>query len=307
MENDRKRKNMGFFVKLTLKESKEKIAAKEKTLKRKLTKEEKEKIMQNVARRTKRRTVRNALFAGIAGLTIFGGGAKLVKALNPGDSPSIETTKEETKNDANKDFRENMSVDESEYIYQNEEEKEIKEIENADDALNYFKNMYIEEYEKETGNDKLTTEDIKISLSSQNYIYVLDDGTIVTHGNFPYNTEDAIKTDGHSYTSEQDKKVYEIILKENNKIIDACIHKNEEMQRVIPGDNYSEMKDYESILSKFGPITSDIYKLIDAYNSSSKNISAIKEKLLNHVNDYKNNNKDVNQIEQNNDGEEIGE
>ena len=28
MENDRKRKNMGFFVKVTLKESKEKIAAK---------------------------------------------------------------------------------------------------------------------------------------------------------------------------------------------------------------------------------------------------------------------------------------
>lgn len=304
MENDRKIKNRGIFVRITRKEANERIARREKKLERKLTKKEKDKIIQKVARRARIKTARKALVAGISGLAIFGG-ANTIKALNAGENNDKAIGAEAHIDMGRADFFKKIKVEVEQIAEtakeQGEYKKEIDEITTSQEALNYFKNMYIEEYEKETGDSQLTTADIKILETAQSYVYVLDDGTIVTHGDVPDITEQAITNDGHEYTSKENKNIYEVSLAENGKVIDAGISNDNQMEKVIPGDRYSEMKDYQSILSKMGPITSDVYKLMEAIDNPDKDTSVEKENLLKHVVEYKNNSKSINQNEQDND------
>lgn len=193
----------------------------------------------------------------------------------------------------------------TEEVEQNEEslteeektEKEINELKSKEDVLNYFKNMYIEEYEKATGDDKLTTADIQIQTSSQSYVYELDDGTIVTHGDLPANTESAIKNDGHEYTDLQNKLVYKVSRVDDGTVLDAATANGDEMKKVVIGDKYSEMKDYDSILSKMGPITRDIYKLMNSIEDTRADSTGPRTDLLEHVLEYKQNNKTVDQME----------
>ena len=69
------------------------------------------------------------------------------------------------------------------------------------------------------------------------------------------------------------------------------------MRKVIIGDKYSEMKDYESILSKMGPITRDVYELMSSIEDTRVDSTSKKANLLEHVLDYKQNNKTVDQME----------
>lgn len=198
-----------------------------------------------------------------------------------------------------KDQASTEEVDQNEESLTEEEktEKEINELESKEDVLDYFKNMYIEEYEKATGDDKLTTEDIQIQTSSQSYVYELDDGTIVTHGDLPANTESAIKNDGHEYTDLQNKLVYKVSRVDDGTVLDAATANGDEMKKVVIGDKYSEMKDYDSILSKMGPITRDIYQLMNSIEDTRADSTGTKADLIEHVLDYNQNNRTVEQTE----------
>lgn len=167
---------------------------------------------------------------------------------------------QEAKEDTKKvnEFKEGLQVDQSELQTL---ENEIDELETSDDVLNYMKNMYIEEYEKVTGDTQLTTADIKITMNEQNHIYELDNGMLVTHGQTPDVTKKAIQEDGHTYTAieKRNPKVYTVRLKDNNEIIDAITLGKDENNdpiavKVIPGDNYKEMKDYTSTMEKLGNV-----------------------------------------------------
>lgn len=198
-----------------------------------------------------------------------------------------------------KDQASTEEVDQNEESLTEEEktEKEINELESKEDVLDYFKNMYIEEYEKATGDDKLTTADIQIQTSSQSYVYELDDGTIVTHGDLPANTESAIKNDGHEYTDLQNKLVYKVSRVDDGTVLDAATANGDEMRKVVIGDKYSEMKDYDSILSKMGPITRDIYQLMNSIEDTRADSTGTKADLIEHVLDYNQNNRTVEQTE----------
>lgn len=296
MENDRKKKSRGFFVNKTRGIASRKIKSQQQKLGRKLTKEEKHKIVKKVARKAKIATFGVTLSALVA----VAGGVKDTKALPDGNGQNRVKT-ENTKNTKD-EWRNSIKVDDKDYTIETEkeestEEKEINELESKEDVLNYFKNMYIEEYEKATGDDKLTTEDIQIQISSQNYVYELDDGTIVTHGNLPANTESAIINDGHEYTDLQNKPVYKVSRVEDGTVLDATMATGDEMRKVIIGDKYSEMKDYESILSKMGPITKDVYELMSSIEDTRLDSTSIKKNLLEHVLDYKQNNRTVDQMQ----------
>lgn len=276
-----------FFMKFTREDAKKQIEIKEKKLNRKLTPEEKHKIIKEVAHNARAKAIRASL-AAFLGIGTIAAGVTAVRALNPG----TEVKKEETQSNTNEKGKENPFL--VDIKVKDKDEKEINALNTKEAIVAYLKNMYIEEYEKETGDTTLTTADIKIMESSQDYIYQLEDGTFVTHGQNPETTEMNMKENGEEYSTYTNEKgtaiesnVYSVRLNENDKILDMITEKD--LKRTIPGDNYLEMKDYNSILEKMGNVVSKSYSLMNvvgAENISQATVDNYKKELLKAVKKY---------------------
>lgn len=276
-----------FFMKFTREDAKKQIEIKEKKLNRKLTPEEKHKIIKGVAHNARAKAIRASL-AAFLGIGTIAAGVTAVRALNPG----TEVKKEETQSNTNEKGKENPFL--VDIKVKDKDEKEINALNTKEAIVAYLKNMYIEEYEKETGDTTLTTADIKIMESSQDYIYQLEDGTFVTHGQNPETTEMNMKENGEEYSTYTNEKgtaiesnVYSVRLNENDKILDMITEKD--LKRTIPGDNYLEMKDYNSILEKMGNVVSKSYSLMNvvgAENISQATVDNYKKELLKAVKKY---------------------
>lgn len=275
-----------FFMKFTREDAKKQIEIKEKKLNRKLTPEEKHKIIKGVAHNAREKAIRASL-AAFLGIGTIAAGVTAVRALNPGTEVRTETQSNTNETEKGKSFKEGILVEDK-------DEKEINALNTKEAIVAYLKNMYIEEYEKETGDTTLTTADIKIMESSQDYIYQLEDGTFVTHGQNPETTEMNMKENGEEYSTYTDEKgtaiesnVYSVRLNENDKILDMITEKD--LKRTIPGDNYLEMKDYNSILEKMGNVVSKSYSLMNvvgAENISQATVDNYKKELLKAVKKY---------------------
>lgn len=275
-----------FFMKFTREDAKKQIEIKEKKLNRKLTPEEKHKIIKGVAHNARTKAIRASL-AAFLGIGTIAAGVTAVRALNPGTEVRTETQSNTNETEKGKSFKEGILVEDK-------DEKEINALNTKEAIVAYLKNMYIEEYEKETGDTTLTTADIKIMESSQDYIYQLEDGTFVTHGQNPETTEMNMKENGEEYSTYTNEKgtaiesnVYSVRLNENDKILDMITEKD--LKRTIPGDNYLEMKDYNSILEKMGNVVSKSYSLMNvvgAENISQATVDNYKKELLKAVKKY---------------------
>ena len=275
-----------FFMKFTREDAKKQIEIKEKKLNRKLTPEEKHKIIKGVAHNARAKAIRASL-AAFLGIGTIAAGVTAVRALNPGTEVRTETQSNTNETEKGKSFREGILVEDK-------DEKEINALNTKEAIVAYLKNMYIEEYEKETGDTTLTTADIKIIESSQDYIYQLEDGTFVTHGQNPETKEMNMKENGEEYSTYTNEKgtviesnVYSVRLNENDKILDMITEKD--LKRTIPGDNYLEMKDYNSILEKMGNVVSKSYSLMNvvgAENISQATVDNYKKELLKAVKKY---------------------
>ena len=275
-----------FFMKFTREDAKKQIEIKEKKLNRKLTPEEKHKIIKGVAHNAREKAIRASL-AAFLGIGTIAAGVTAVRALNPGTEVRTETQSNTNETEKGKSFKEGILVEDK-------DEKEINALNTKEAIVVYLKNMYIEEYEKETGDTTLTTADIKIMESSQDYIYQLEDGTFVTHGQNPETTEMNMKENGEEYSTYTNEKgtaiesnVYSVRLNENDKILDMITEKD--LKRTIPGDNYLEMKDYNSILEKMGNVVSKSYSLMNvvgAENISQATVDNYKKELLKAVKKY---------------------
>lgn len=275
-----------FFMKFTREDAKKQIEIKEKKLNRKLTPEEKHKIIKGVAHNARAKAIRASL-AAFLGIGTIAAGVTAVRALNPGTEVRTETQSNTNETEKGKSFRGGILVEDK-------DEKEINALNTKEAIVAYLKNMYIEEYEKETGDTTLTTADIKIMESSQDYLYQLEDGTFVTHGQNPETTEMNMQENGEkysTYTNENgsaiESNVYAIRLSENNKILDMITDKD--LKRTIPGDNYLEMKGYNSILEKMGNVVSKSYSLMNvvgAENISQATVDNYKKELLKAVKKY---------------------
>ena len=275
-----------FFMKFTREDAKKQIEIKEKKLNRKLTPEEKHKIIKGVAHNAREKAIRASL-AAFLGIGTIAAGVTAVRALNPGTEVRTETQSNTNETEKGKSFKEGILVEDK-------DEKEINALNTKEAIVAYLKNMYIEEYEKETGDTTLTTADIKIMESSQDYIYQLEDGTFVTHGQNPETTEMNMKENGEEYSTYTNEKgtaiesnVYSVRLNENDKILDMITEKD--LKRTIPGDNYLEMKDYNCILEKMGNVVSKSYSLMNvvgAENISQATVDNYKKELLKAVKKY---------------------
>lgn len=275
-----------FFMKFTREDAKKQIEIKEKKLNRKLTPEEKHKIIKGVAHNARKKAIRASL-AAFLGIGTIAAGVTAVRALNPGTEVRTETQSNTNEKGEKIPFPDWIKVEDK-------DEKEINALNTKEAIVAYLKNMYIEEYEKETGDTTLTTADIKIMESSQDYIYQLEDGTFVTHGQNPETTEMNMKENGEEYSTYTNEKgtaiesnVYSVRLNENDKILDMITEKD--LKRTIPGDNYLEMKDYNSILEKMGNVVSKSYSLMNvvgAENISQATVDNYKKELLKAVKKY---------------------
>ena len=245
----------------------------------KLTKKDKKK--------TKKRAKRKLAIAGIiAALGITGGVTAAIKMLPEGKPQEPVATMEDQNNTKSKlnEFKEryHFEVDEKKTIQQDSEIiKEINELQNENDVLSYLKNMYIEKYEEKTGDKNLTTKDIEIYSNSQNYVYVDETtGDIITHGDNPADLEKMLQDDEVSYDVEYDVSTYSIENAQDGQIMDMIVMKSQAGKtipvKVIPGNQYNEMKNYDSILDDMGTVIPDGLKYMENFEDENAKNNFIK-------------------------------
>lgn len=214
----------------------------------------------NRKRNTKKQPKGNSFFKkiGIAVLGLLGVAVLVNKELPEGNTTTQNTIEgKANENPIANDFTARVRVEESEQknnsnIIKNIEQ-EVNSLHTKEEVLAYLKNMYIEEYEKETEDISLTIDDIKIRISSQNYVLIDENtGDIITHGELPELTIKALQENNIIYDVEYNKKTYSI--ENNGEIIDMATLENGVTIKVIPGNKYNEMKGYNSILEKLGGV-----------------------------------------------------
>ena len=288
---DKKEKNKrSFGSKLTARIArmiaKKEITKREQELGRKLSREEKNLIFRELKEKVRNKGLA-FLLAGVIGIGGLGAG---YLALSEGSKVPEVPEQHESGENSKEDWKDSLKVEigEDEVSYTEEQEWIINEIDNLEtkeDVLKWFKNFYLEEYEKVTGDDTTTTSHIKVTLNNQSFVYKLDNGEIVTHSFDINETEAAIKADGQNYTTQNDVDVYRITL--DGKTIDSITSFG---KKVIPGENYAEMKDYESVLEKIGNITNQSFALMGDFETG-RSPEFVRSKLKDAVEEhYKNQN-----------------
>lgn len=286
----KKKQKRDFFARITRKKAKEEILKKQERLGRKLTAEEKHKIIQRVAKQAKNKVLAVVL-AGSIGFGAFAT-VQTTRMLNAGDEdrrPAQEHVLDKTEQES---FKESLKVD-GQYVDVQVEVSEleamvqqIESIDSKEDALKFWKNIYVEEYENVTGK-KENAGNIKITLSNQSSVYVREDGKRVTRGTYPEGTEAALRADGQAYTSENDVDAFFVELISTGKVLDGMTIKGD---AVIDGDNYNELKDNESALVELGPKTTKTsFELARLYEELEQDPSSqyIKAKCENAKNELK--------------------
>lgn len=251
----KKKEKRDLFIKLTRKESWREIIKRQKETGEILSKQERHAIIQEKANEAKRK-VKTIAFASMFGIVAFGVGFGAGR-LTAGNNEKSDIPFEES--DSKDDFRGGLIVDVPERKPETSRIETIKkELDGSDSTklLEYWKDLYIQSYKESTGED-LNVEDIDVKLSNQNYIYVLDNGQMVTHGNYPAETEKLLDEDERIYDAKYNVDIYQVTYKDQK--IDAMAKGG---QQVIPGDRYDELKDGKSGLTNIGEdITNLLFEL----------------------------------------------
>ncbi len=260
MDNEKRRRKRGIFIRLTKSRAKELIKKREEKKGRKLSREEKNIIIERVAKVARNRTIAVALALGV-----LGGGVAIGHGLITDGSDTKEpaiTTDDNSSSKEESSFIDGIKVD----VPEDEKspiEEEIDRLDTSDEVLKYLKNLYIDEYQEITGIDLMTPGSIKIISNRQNYIYNLDNGKNVTHGDDPALTEQALEQDGQNYVKEPNVDVYRVERKSTGKIIDAM---TSDGRAVIPGELYYELKNQESALENMSSIVQTSFDLIGYFD-----------------------------------------
>lgn len=167
---------------------------------------------------------------------------------------------------------------------------DVDKIDSSKSALDYFKKIYVREYNEENGTSY--TED-EISLYSRNESYVwkvkyddLDDYYYVTRGSAINALKDKLDEEGKEYTQEKLGKVYYTLLNEGDKqeVLECVIPLKENSIPVILGDDYLEGKRVDNVNYN---VARDMGELIKAtvdlcvnYNDTPGEMQKLKEKNL---------------------------
>lgn len=292
-----KKEKIDLFVRITRNSAKEEIKILQRRLNRRLTKKEKKQIIQKKANEA-RRKVKTIAFTSILGISAFTTGLGVGRLTSGNTNTNIAI--ENTETDKEKFFKSLSSSNSTENKEKSKTEKihdELDQLESKEEILEYWKKLYSTSYQSITGY-YMDINNLKIVLNNQNYVYVLDNEILVTHGKFPDQTEKAINEDWKSEETKYDVNIYQVVY--NDKLIDGITTGG---KQVIPGDNYTELKNNESILSDMGvDITNLSFKLIQLSDELSNNPKSeyaqkqyekTKDKLAEAISSYKDKEKEI--------------
>lgn len=122
--------------------------------------------------------------------------------------------------------------------------EDIDAIEDENATLEFLKEMYLKEYNKEN-NTNLTKEDIEFVRNSQNYVFDAN-GVYVTHGSLPDNTRNKLESDGIEYGVIDNIKVYSAQKVEDKEILESfALDGSNGVVNVVYGDEYVNGKTLE--------------------------------------------------------------
>lgn len=292
-ENDKQKRIRQKYIGMTLGQAKAEVK-RQQNLGKQVNKQDRRKIIENTGKKT-RRKISALILVGAIGLGAL--------ALNSCAENSKDDT-EPAKGVGRESFVESLVVDlEGTTIDEKSPiENEIESLQNTDQVLQFLKETYANEY-KEILGKTIEPSDLKITASNQSHIYKTSNGDYVSHGNSPAITENAIYSSGASIVNDEyqtDGTMYKISL--NDQIIDAFMKIQEdgntwENTKVIPGDNYTEMKDYTSVLAELGDVTREGFELMDLMNQLEKDpgngylkqcVNSSKGNLVDYMENYKN-------------------
>lgn len=270
-KNDRKReqqhKNVGKIKRYVQNKYKQKVFAKERKLGRKLTRQEKNEISDDIIKGLGIRVAASVLALG----TAIGVGFKMAdtKALPEGKGQEIVS--EDT--NRGKGFRESLVVELSEETQENTIEVpasdigiQIDNIESKDEALNWLKDLYIDKYEEVTGKDNnLTPASIEIKDKNVSAIYEVANGQYVTQLDSPMATEQMLDAKGLNYKQGVPGRVYMVSIANNGTVVDCADKDANGYHKVIVSEYYQEMEGSESVLAEMGDVLPKTFELIGLY------------------------------------------
>ena len=187
----------------------------------------------------------------------------------------------------------------NEKMEQNFIETEVNQIIDIDTLLRFVKNLFIEDYEKKTGDTSLSTENIEIWEKTQDRVYVdAETGLMITHGDDPALTMQKLEEHGVSYDEEENVKIYEI-KKKDGEVIDCGALVDEKLEKAILGKDLFTDKEYAGILTteKLGrivPIVFECRKFME--EESELGVTRTKNEMIKilkeYVYEYKNENQE---------------
>ena len=193
-----------------------------------------------------------------------------------------ENFKDQIKYDVEKDEKQASEPNNVERANQLETEEEVEE---------FLKDIYIEQYEKKTGDTTRTTEDIEFKgKKNQDYVYVNQEtGEIITHGKTPNQVEQKLKKDGISYKIQHDVDIYRVMDKDGKELEGITLQRKDEETvpvKVILGDQYDNKQD-TCILAEMGLVIkygTDYEKYLKKGNKND--IADSKAKFIKAVEDF---------------------
>lgn len=219
----------------------------------KLSEKEKKAIRRKIHKQQKRKIVYTAMLA-----TLGIGATKLavdeIKFLN--EAQEVATS--------NKTKKEEFHQMYEEEIQESDIEKEVKALRNKDEILSFMKDEIVEDYEKNTGDTEITTEDIKIYFENQNSIFIDDNtGEAITHGEAPEATKQNLANKGitfHEYWPENNGIITVYKVQKQEEVLGCTALLNGNPTKVKLGDQYENEYNYD--LSKMAKVLSTGFNCI---------------------------------------------
>lgn len=284
-----KRKNRGLFISLTRTEAKQVIKRKEAKEGRVLNREEKNKIIEKVARKARNKVARYALMGalGIGGAVVAG------NLLGAGQEVKGETqVSTEANQKSNREmWIDDIKVDVDALINEQKQEAqdEIENLQTPEDVLNYIKDIYAEEY-NEINNTNISIEDIRFRKNKSD-IVIYSDEAINGDSILRYCTEHEARENGIGIDGE--KSIISASVK------NADISETEQVAQNINGEYQAIFTKNEEVQQNEETVLQDIAEVVltgidmstsmeQRENNSWKINETYKQRFIDAVAQYKN-------------------
>ncbi len=239
--------------------------------------------IKNIGKKTPKVLAAGAAVATI-GLATGSGGNKDVEV-----DKNVKVEQENDYKNSLKVLPGNLGKEINEKMEQNVIEAEVNKVNDEDTLLRLFKNEFIEDYEKKTGDTSLSTENIELWERTQSRVYVDENtGTVITHGGEPAMTEQKLEEHGVNYYTIEDVEIYEINKKDGEVIDCGALVDGKLKEAMLSRDLFTD-KQYLGILTtekfeKMIPIVFEWRKFIE--QESELGITRSKNEMIKILKEY---------------------